>query len=444
MAGLGDAHDVHPARRAAGGGGPLGRRGGGGHGGAVGREGHGLHVDLVAAGLEADRGLDRVLEPGDDRRRDLVAHLDRDGLAGDRAGRLLDLRAHPVDPVLGRLGGLVVVRVAPAGGGAGERAGGGRVGRRAGHRAGGAAGRLQRLLARVRLQRHEAVLVVGLAVGGRLVEVEDRADLGDRLAGPEHRREHPVELALEAALVGALQLEALGGRGGARGVGVGALQDVALGVGDGHVGHLEAGDRHRDELGDALDLARVQLLAGLGGDHDRGRGGLLLVGEQLLLGHRDLDRRRLDRVEAADGARQLALGGADEVDAVGEVGGAQVGLVEDLEAHAAAVEQVGGGEVQAGLVEVRLGHLHGLAAVGELVADAGVVELGGDGRGVVGARRRDQRRVRRLPGEAHEEEDPHDEEQHGAHDEPPARSGEALPETRDSRQAAHCLDRTSC
>ncbi len=85
-----------------------------------------------------------------------------------------------------------------------------------------------------------------------------------------------------------------------------------------------------------------------------------------------------------------------------------------------------------------------LAAVGELVADAGVVELGGDGRGVVGARRRDQRRVRRLPGEAHEEEDPHDEEQHGAHDEPPARSGEALPETRDSRQAAHRPRPTSC
>ena len=58
-----------------------------------------------------------------------------------------------------------------------------------------------------------------------------------------------------------------------------------------------------------------------------------------------------------------------------------------LPTTAAAVEHVGARQVQARLVQVAGGDLDGGAAVGELVADAQLVELLGDGRGVARARR---------------------------------------------------------
>ena len=65
-------------------------------------------------------------------------------------------------------------------------------------------------------------------------------------------------------------------------------------------------------------------------------------------GQHEMDARRLDAVDGADGAGQLALERAQMVDVLDEAGGAErVGLVEDLVADAAALGQAAFGELHA-------------------------------------------------------------------------------------------------
>ena len=120
-------------------------------------------------------------------------------------------------------------------------------------------------------------------------------------------------------------------------------------------------------------------------EHGRG-GGLLLVGEEVVLGQRELHLGAGDAVDLPDGLGDLALEGALVGDLLLEGGGAELLLVEELEAGLRAAA----GQPLAGEGDARLGLLagddgDGGAVVLELVGDAGLVERGGDLAGLGGS-----------------------------------------------------------
>src|SRR5439155_8027165 len=110
-------------------------------------------------------------------------------------------------------------------------------------------------------------------------------------------------------------------------------------------------------------------------------GGLLLVGEELVVGHGELDGRALDAGHLPDGLGDLALQRALVGDLLLEVAGAEllgVELVPPAARRAAGRAQALAGQRDARLGHVGRGDLDGGAAVGQLVADARAVERGGD------------------------------------------------------------------
>ena len=277
-------------------------------------------------------------------------------------------------------------------------------------RAGAAAAQLLRL--------DRLLLGHGLAVDGDLlqrglVHVEVGLDLHAGLAGAERLGQQRVEARLQLALVARLGRLLAAAAAAARAV-VLRPQELARAVGDGDVLALEALDGGGDELRDAAHRARLH--AGrVAGEHDRGGGGGLLVGEQGVLGQHELDLRAADAVDLLDGRRDLALERALVGDLLLEVRGAELLLVEQLEALLAAAGggHARGGEGDPGRADLRL--LDGdRGAVGtQVVADALLVERGRDLAGVrrVHAGRED--RVRRRGGEPEHEEQHADDGQRG-------------------------------
>ncbi len=185
--------------------------------------------------------------------------------------------------------------------------------------------------------------------GGDLVEIEGGADGDGAAAGADDAGERIGDVALEGEFVLALELELGGGRAGGERLGEsGAIEEDAAGViDDGDAALLEAFDRIGDQVGDAADLLVVEAGAGLELEEDAGGSLGLVFLEDGFLRHGDVDAAGADAGEGVDGAGEFTFEAAAEVDLLDEVGGAEVGLIEDLEADGAALREAGLGEADA-------------------------------------------------------------------------------------------------
>ena len=186
-----------------------------------------------------------------------------------------------------------------------------------------------------------------------LVDVEVGVDLHLGLARPERAGEHRVS---EASSCGrsAPRRPACWRRAGApAGLSPFGHSSEPRAVGDRDVLGLEALDGGGDELRDAAHGAGLQSV-GRVGEHDRGGGRRGGVGEQVVLGQHELHLGAGDALDAVDRAGDLALQRALVGDLVLEVGGAELLLVEELEARLGAAA---GGEALAGERDARLGDL---------------------------------------------------------------------------------------
>jgi len=110
---------------------------------------------------------------------------------------------------------------------------------------------------------------------------------------------------------------------------------------------------------------------------------LLLAQEGGLLGQGQVHPGRLHRRQRHDGAGQLALQPALEVQAFLELGGAELLVLHQLEAHRAALGQALGGQAQPHLVHLGGRHQDGAAALGELVRHVHLRQRRDDGAAVL-------------------------------------------------------------
>jgi hypothetical protein len=154
------------------------------------------------------------------------------------------------------------------------------------------------------------------------------------------------------------------------------VEDAAGGVGDGDL--VGARPSTAEETSRVMASISPVELSGRADEHG-GRRRLLVVGEQLVLGEDEADGRAVDGVHRPEGAGELALDGALQVDALAQVGGPERLVVEQLVArHGRRRGDPGLGEVGADGVEPVLRD-HDPGAV-ELVGDAEGVELTEHGR----------------------------------------------------------------
>ena len=155
-------------------------------------------------------------------------------------------------------------------------------------------------------------------------------------------------------------------------------------------------------------------------EHHRGRGRAGLVREQVVLGQHELDLRAGDTLDAADRAGDLALQRALVGDLLLEVGGAELLLVEQLEALArAAVEahaRAGDGHTRLG--DLALGDREAGAVVAQLVGDAALVQRRRDLAGLGGVEPGGEQRVRRRAGDPQQQERDADDGHRGDREDP--------------------------
>jgi hypothetical protein len=97
-----------------------------------------------------------------------------------------------------------------------------------------------------------------------------------------------------------------------------------------------------------------------------------------------MDAGLIDFGERGDGAFELAFEGAPVVDLLGEIAGAEVGLVEQFKADAAGARQSCAGEGETSFGQPGGGDRDGGTGFVEAVFDAGFANLLGYGGGVLG------------------------------------------------------------
>src|SRR5690606_28984429 len=290
----------------------------------------------------------------------LVVAVDQHGgaHARDVAARRDDLLRDAVDLPVARARAPEDVPAAPAFARGDALVDVGQVRLRAGH-AGDAGpllgGRLLGLVLAAQGRLHRLVVLFGALARG-LVEVDVDAHVG--AAGARHPLEQRAHVVLHvgrdlARLLALALLEAAHRRvTRAR-----AVQRHAVRVDDADPILRQAGHGRAHEVHDARDLALAELHPGPELDHHRRRGALAARREQPALGQHQVHAGRRHALDRHDRARELALQGAAQVDLLLELGGAEAGAVEDLEAHAAPARQPGGGQVEAQLVHAVLRHL---------------------------------------------------------------------------------------
>lgn len=159
----------------------------------------------------------------------------------------------------------------------------------------------------------------------------------------------------------------------------------------------EAFDGARGELADRCHVLRSQLRARTQLHQHARLGGLAGVEKQRVFGKRDVYARLFHCGERHHAALQLAFERAMIVDLLGEVTGAEAGLVEQFEPDAAAFGKAGRRHVQAQLGHTRRRHQHRRAVAGEPVLGAAFAHLGHHCRGVFGGERTVQRAEVALP-----------------------------------------------
>ena len=155
-------------------------------------------------------------------------------------------------------------------------------------------------------------------------------------------------------------------------------------------------------MADRPDLLRFERAAHP--HHDRGRRFGRLARKQRPLRQHQMDPRRLDAVDGADGAGKFALERAQMIDVLDEARGAErVGFVEDLVADAAALGQAALGELHAQPRDLVLRHHDDGAVVAQLVGNGLAFQVLDDGGGVLEAEVGKERGHLRR-GDAHDDE----------------------------------------
>jgi len=122
-----------------------------------------------------------------------------------------------------------------------------------------------------------------------------------------------------------------------------------------------------------------------------GFGGFTRIEEYGFLGEGDVYAGQLDFRERHHGTFELAFDRPAIVDVFGEVGGREVGLVEDFEADASGLGKSQAGHLEAQLGELGFGDQDGGAAVGDAVLDAFFLQLLHHRAGVLGREGIEQR-----------------------------------------------------
>src|SRR3989344_94959 len=260
---------------------------------------------------------------------------------------------------------------------------GGLVAGRAGHaRRRGAA--LPRALAGL-LAAHRGGCVralVGLELLGGLLdlrEVHVGGDLGAQVVGAQHRLQDVAHTLGVAALDLAHVLQLLRVQAGliGRAVLLASQQRATLvNDADGLGRHLRHAGRH--QVHDAGELTAVEGAAGVEGQHHRCGGLLLLAEKAIWVGQGQVHAGALHTGDGLDRAGQLAFQATLEVQALLELGGAELLVFHQLEAHHRAFGQAGRGQFQAHVVHLVGRHQDGGAAVGVLVGHLHLLQLGQD------------------------------------------------------------------
>ncbi|CPO75095.1 Uncharacterised protein [Bordetella pertussis] len=142
----------------------------------------------------------------------------------------------------------------------------------------------------------------------------------------------------------------------------------------GHAGSHQPG--HRRHLGIAQAAARVQV------EQHRGGRGLAVAHEQRLARHGQVHAGVLHRMHGLDRARQLAFQAALVVDLLGELAGAETGVVQQLETHRTAARQALAGQLHARVVDPLGGHQQRAAVVAEAVGHVHLVQRRDDGAAI--------------------------------------------------------------
>jgi hypothetical protein len=187
-----------------------------------------------------------------------------------------------------------------------------------------------------------------------------------------------------------------------------------------HLGH-----RGGDQALDALDLLGLQ--APIVAHHQRHRrlGAHCAFAEHASLRQHDVHPGVLDFVERHDGARELALQGALVVDALRELGHAEIAVREDLEAHRALEVDALAHHLEARGVHCVVRHQNRGAIFADLVRHLHAVELGRD-RGRVPRVEIGKQRLVVVPQDPDRGRHAESDHQYGRHDEAGLRRSGAL------------------
>jgi hypothetical protein len=206
-------------------------------------------------------------------------------------------------------------------------------------------GQLRGALPAARRRVGEALL--GPLHAGR---VQGRADPHRRTGGTDDRGQQGFDAALEVLLQGPA---GLGQRRPARvRAPIAGHQQAPGGVDDRDAvgGQPLHGRAH--QVDDGPDLVAGQPGARPESQHHRRRRGALVLFEQAGLGQGQVHAGPVDGAQLTDGPRQLAFQRAPEGQALGEIGEAQLGPVEELEADGAAARQSLAGQAQPQFVDL--------------------------------------------------------------------------------------------
>src|SRR5580658_4832823 len=134
------------------------------------------------------------------------------------------------------------------------------------------------------------------------------------------------------------------------------MQRFSFGAHDGDAILGEPRNGRSHEMDDPCNLGLSKSSPGPETQHDRRARFLFSQGKHASLGQDEMDASRLDRTDGVYRSRELSFERAAVVDALLELGRAEVSLVEELEADPAAPRQAFAGKLETELTNPRLGH----------------------------------------------------------------------------------------
>jgi hypothetical protein len=220
-----------------------------------------------------------------------------------------------------------------------------------------------------------------------LAEVQIGGDRGTQVARADDGLQQGLDAPRQTGLELVLVLLLLGVQTQAEALTLGVGQQLAGLVEHADGGGFELGHAARNQVHDAGHLGAIQCAAAAQLQHHRGRGFLLLAKEAVLLWQRQVHTGVGHIGKRGDGARQLALQRALEIEPFVELGLSETGFVEQLEADQAALGQAGRGQAHAHVIDLGGGNQDGAARLdamrhlllGQLRRDGAAVLVGQSG-----------------------------------------------------------------